>query len=76
MHDDIVILIGGVAGEITDDFLENIFQRDQTLYLAVLVDNNSEAAAGFLKIEQLCGQAGAFRNKVGLLRKAFNGIVR
>ena len=41
-----------IGGEFTDDFLEDIFDRNQTLYIPVLVDDKGDAALVLAKVDQ------------------------
>ena len=58
-----------VGGEFPDDLLEQVLERDQTLDVAVFVDDEGVAAAIALELRQLLHQRGAGRHEVGLARR-------
>ena len=53
----------GVGGELADNFFENIFQRGQALDVTVLVDNQTDASALTLEVQQLTVQWCVFRDE-------------
>ena len=55
---------GGRAGELADDLLEDVFQRHQSLDVAVFVDDERDAAPVALEVEQLHVERRAFRHEV------------
>ena len=63
---------GRVSREFADDFLEQVFQRDQAEHVAVLIDHESKAPPVALEVQQLRVQRGALRHVVCVaLRRDF-----
>jgi len=48
---DFVVASGRVAGEFTDDFLEDVFERHETQDVAILIDDQCDAAAIALEVQ-------------------------
>ena len=55
---------GGIGGEFAHDLFQDVFQRYQSQHFAVLVHHQPDAPAQLLKVDQLPGQRGAFRDEV------------
>ena len=65
----ILVQRAGIGGEFADDFLEDILDRDQSLDVAVFVDDETDAALVLAEVEQLRGQRRAFGNEVTFARQ-------
>ena len=50
---DVLDVCGGISGKLADDFLEDVFQRHQSLDVAILVDGKADTPMFALKIQQL-----------------------
>ena len=59
---------GRIRGELADDLLEDVLERDEALDVAVFVDDEREAAAVALELVELHGERRAFRHEVRLPR--------
>ena len=55
-----------VGGELADNLLEDILQRDQAFHIAVLIDHDAGAPFLLLKVEQLRMQRRRLGDEVGL----------
>ncbi len=54
----------GRAGEVADDFFENVFERHQASDVAILIDDERDAPAVTLKVQQLHAERRAFGNEI------------
>ena len=57
---------GRIGGELPDDLLENVLERDQSLDVAVLVDDEGEPAAIALELSELHIEGGSLGHEVRL----------
>ncbi len=60
---------GGIGGELSDDFFQDVLERDQALQIPVLIDHQCDAPSLALKVMQLSVECRAFRNEVRLARQ-------
>ena len=56
--------------DVTNDFLQHVFERDNTLYIAVFVDDDGHVAAGFLEDPQQRIEGCRFRHDDRLIDQA------
>ena len=56
--------IGRIGGKFADDLLEYIFNSNQPLDIAILVNHESHAVLVLAKIDQLRGQRRSFWNEI------------
>ena len=54
-----------IIGELTDDFFEDVLERDETEYIPVFVDDEAKAATLALEVRELHGQRRAVGNVIG-----------
>ncbi len=62
--------VGGIAGELTDDLLQQVAHGHQPQHVAVLVHHQPHAPLGLLEVEQLGVERGALGDVVGFLDQA------
>jgi hypothetical protein len=60
---------GRIGGEFTDDLLEQVLQRDQSLDVAVFIDDECLTPTVALELGQLLHQRGSLGHEVGFARR-------
>jgi len=65
--------IGWLAGELADDFLQQVLQRDDALDVAVFIDDKGGALAAALELHQLLVQRRGFGHEIRLVQQGFEG---
>ena len=66
--------MGRIAGELSDNFLEDVLERDDALDIAVFVNDECDALAAALKLHQLHTEWCSFRNEIRLLEQSFQCV--